>query len=36
LRAQLRTPAEIADACAGACEAFDRILAASGQQLDAA
>jgi heme oxygenase len=36
LRAQLRTPAEIADACAGACEAFDRILAASGQHLDAA
>lgn len=30
LRAQLRSPAEIADACAGACEAFDRILAAAG------
>ena len=29
LRAQVRTPAQIADACAGACEAFDRILAAS-------
>jgi heme oxygenase len=29
LRAQLRTPAEIADACAGACDAFDRILAVS-------
>lgn len=28
LRAQLRTPAEIAEACAGAGEAFDRILAA--------
>jgi heme oxygenase len=27
LRAQVRTPAQIADACAGACEAFDRILA---------
>lgn len=27
LRAQVRTPAEIADACSGACEAFDRILA---------
>ncbi len=27
LRAGVRTPAEIADACAGACAAFDRILA---------
>ena len=27
LRADVRTPAEIADACAGACAAFDRILA---------
>jgi heme oxygenase len=27
LRAAVRTPAEIADACAGACAAFDRILA---------
>jgi heme oxygenase len=26
LRASVRTPAEIADACAGACAAFDRIL----------
>jgi heme oxygenase (biliverdin-IX-beta and delta-forming) len=26
LRAGVRTPAEIADACAGACAAFDRIL----------
>jgi heme oxygenase len=26
LRAGVRTPAEIADACAGACDAFDRIL----------
>jgi heme oxygenase len=26
LRADVRTPAEIADACAGACAAFDRIL----------
>ncbi|KQV41005.1 biliverdin-producing heme oxygenase [Massilia sp. Root335] len=26
LRANVRTPAEIADACAGACAAFDRIL----------
>ena len=29
LRAHLRTPAEIAEACAGACDAFDRILAVS-------
>lgn len=29
LRAELLTPADIADACAGACEAFDRILAAA-------
>jgi heme oxygenase len=36
LRAQLRTPAQIADACAGACDAFDRILAASGQRPHAA
>jgi heme oxygenase len=27
LRAHVRTPAEIADACLGACDAFDRILA---------
>jgi len=27
LRAHVRTPAEIAEACAGACAAFDRILA---------
>jgi heme oxygenase len=27
LRAQVRTPAEIAEACAGACAAFDRIIA---------
>lgn len=27
LRAQVRTPDQIADACAGACAAFDRILA---------
>jgi heme oxygenase len=32
LRAHLRTPAEIADACAGACEAFDRILALRAQR----
>lgn len=27
LRAHVRTPAEVADACAGACAAFDRIIA---------
>jgi heme oxygenase len=27
LRAHVRTPADIADACLGACDAFDRILA---------
>lgn len=27
LRAEVRTPAEVADACAGACDAFDAILA---------
>jgi hypothetical protein len=27
LRAEVRTPAEIAEACAGACAAFDSILA---------
>lgn len=27
LRARVRTPADIAEACAGACDAFDRILA---------
>jgi heme oxygenase len=27
LRAHVRSPAEIADACAGACDAFDAILA---------
>lgn len=27
LRAQVRTPGEVADACAGACAAFDRIIA---------
>jgi heme oxygenase len=32
VRAHVRTPAEIADACAGACAAFDSILAA-GQHL---
>jgi heme oxygenase len=30
LRASVRTPAEIADACAGACAAFDRILGLRG------
>lgn len=30
LREHVRTPAEIADACAGACAAFDRILALRG------
>ena len=30
LRAGVRTPAEIADACAGACAAFDRILELRG------
>lgn len=34
LRAQLRTPAEIAEACAGACEAFDRILLLAGHDID--
>jgi heme oxygenase len=32
LRAHLRTPADIAEACAGACEAFDRILALGAQR----
>jgi hypothetical protein len=27
LRADVRTPAQVADACAGACDAFDAILA---------
>ena len=36
LRAQVRTPAEIADACAGACAAFDRIIALSAQRDPAA
>lgn len=31
LRAHVRTPAEIAEACAGACAAFDRILALRNQ-----
>jgi len=36
LRAAVRTPAEIADACAGACAAFDGILGAGAQQRRAA
>jgi len=34
LRAQVRTPGEIADACAGACAAFDSILALGFGQSD--
>ena len=30
LRAEVRTEEEVADACAGACDAFDRILALAG------
>jgi len=30
LREQVRTPAQIADACAGACAAFDRVLSLRG------
>ncbi|MCC2962029.1 biliverdin-producing heme oxygenase [Massilia sp. IC2-278] len=30
LRAEVRTQEEVADACAGACDAFDRILALAG------
>lgn len=33
LRAHVRTPAQVADACAGACEAFDRILAARAHSI---
>ncbi|MET0983101.1 MAG: biliverdin-producing heme oxygenase [Telluria sp.] len=32
LRAEVRSEAEVADACAGACDAFDRILALAFQQ----
>jgi len=30
LRAEVRGEEEVADACAGACDAFDRILALAG------
>jgi heme oxygenase len=30
LRAEVRTDVEVAEACKGACDAFDRILALAG------